>query len=396
MRQTALPSRYTAPRLAHEASLAERSTSNASWAATVLEEGLTATFWLDPGSRGKPHSAAVRFTGHRLGIAGKAQSRDHFSQVETVERVVPGSGPVSISTRVRGITPGRWSISAELVNRNDGGRGVRPYPWSRHGGPRRVKPPLWYFRKPVDNDSSEPATTGILAFAGTPGVLLGAWPAFVGLGVIVGLAMQGILIARAHLDVRSAVVLSLLASVVGLAGAKAWYLALHRHSHTGTPFEGLCIQGFLVGAGAVLVIGLIALRLPAGSLLDASAPGLFFGMAIGRQGCFFGGCCAGRATASRWGLWASDRRVGAKRVPTQLMEAVAALIIGVAALAWVLIARPSLAGTVFVAAVAAYTLTRQLLLPLRAEPRKTSIGRSLAMAAADAVLIADLLLVALG
>ena len=357
---------------------------------------MSATFWLDPGTRGKPHSARVRFSGRRLGITGKPQPRDHFSQIEAVEHVVPGSGPVSITTKVCHINPGRWSISAELMSRHDGGRGIRPYPWSQHGGPRRVKPLLWYSRKPAGNDLSEEVSTGILAFARTPGVLLGAWPAFVGLGVAVGLTMQMVLVARANLDVRSALLISLLASAVGLAGAKVWYLALHRNRQTRTPFEGLCIQGFLVGAAAVLVIGFVAVQLPVGKLLDASTPGLFVGMAIGRQGCFFSGCCAGRATASRWGVWASDRRLGAKRIPTQLMESVAALIIGVAALIWALLDHPPVAGAVFVAAVAAYTMTRQVLLPLRAEPRKTSIGRLLAMAAAAVVLMADPVLVALG
>ena len=396
MRQAALPSRYAVPTLAREASRSGTSTRSERWAATALQEGLTATFWLDPGIRGKPRSAAIRFSGHRVEIVGKPQSGDHFSQVETVERVVPGSGPISITTKVRDINPGKWSISAELINRNNGGPTIRTYSWSRHGGPRRVRPLLWYARKPAANDHAEAVSTGILAFGRTPGVLIGAWPAFVGLGVVVGLAMQMMLVARADLDVRSALLISLLASAVGLAGAKVWYLVLHRHSQTGTPFEGLCIQGFLVGAAAVLVIGFVALQMPVGSLLDASTPGLLVGMAIGRQGCFFGGCCSGRATASRWGLWASDRRLGARRIPTQLMESVAALIIGVAALAWLLLEHPPVAGSVFVAAIAVYTLTRQVLLPLRAEPRKTSIGRLLAMAAAAVVLIADLVLVALG
>jgi len=59
---------------------------------------------------------------------------------------------------------------------------------------------------------------------------------------------------------------------------------------------------------------------------------VFVGMAIGRPGCFFAGCCSGRPTVSRWGLWSSDRRIGIRRIPIQLIEAAAALLIGVTAL----------------------------------------------------------------
>src|SRR5579884_3267225 len=59
-------------------------------------------------------------------------------------------------------------------------------------------------------------------------------------------------------------------------------------------------------------------------------------MAVGRVGCFFAGCCGGPPTASRWGVWSSDQRVGACRIPTQLMELVLAGILGLGALAVVL------------------------------------------------------------
>lgn len=362
----------------------------AGWTASVLEEGLTSTIWLDPGPHGKPYAVAVRFSGHRIGAAAsKRQSNDYFSQVEPVDPLVPGSGPVSITARIRGINPGEWRVAAELIDRNHGKR-VRVLPWSRHGGPSRVTPMLWYQRRPVPDTGDGALRTGLLAFARVPGVTLGAWPAFVGLGVGVGLALQAMLSARAHLDVGSALIVSSVASVAGLIGAKAWYVALNRGAGAASAVQGLCIQGFLVGAVAAGIAALAVVRVPVGPFLDAATPGLFFGMAIGRQGCFFGGCCSGRVTASSWGLWASDRRVGTKRIPTQLMESLVALAIGLATLTWILFAYLPVAGTVFVAGVAAYTLGRQILLPLRAQPRKTSIGRWLAMAAAAAALITDI------
>ena len=71
------------------------------------------------------------------------------------------------------------------------------------------------------------------------------------------------------------------------------------------------------------------------------------------------------------------------------------LAIGAAAFVVIVHATPSMAGTTFVGSVAAYTLWRQLLLPLRAEPRKTTLGRPLTMAVAAAALIADIVVSAI-
>ncbi len=130
-------------------------------------------------------------------------------------------------------------------------------------------------------------------------------------------------------------------------------------------------------------------QLPLWPLLDHTAPGLMLGMVIGRYGCFFGGCCAGRPTASRWGLWSSDRRVGVRRIPTQLLESAVALLIGVAALLALWLVEPRPAGVVFVGSIAAYTLGRQLLFPLRDRPPRPAWRRILVLALCAAVVAAD-------
>lgn len=93
-------------------------------------------------------------------------------------------------------------------------------------------------------------------------------------------------------------------------------------------------------------------------------------MAVLSPSCFFTGCCAGRCTASRWGIWSSDRRIGARRVPTQLLEAAAGLLL--AATAGVLFFAPVPDGVVFIGGAAAYIAARQFLLPLRAESRQAT------------------------
>lgn len=357
----------------------------------VLQEGLTPTFWFEPADRGRPYAVSIRFTGSRVGVVGKPQPGDHFDQLETVEGIVPGSGPISLTPQVRNINPGQWIVRAEPISRKGQERLVRPYPRATSSG--QVRPMLWPRGIP-STPSGAPIhmKTRLIAFANRPGLITGSWPALVLLGFAVTVALQAVLIARMHLDVASSLVVTVVASLVGLLGAKLWFLALQPRTFHGLPSQGLCIQGFILGAAATATAGLALLHLPIGNFLDATAPGLFFGMLVGRPGCFFTGCCAGRPTASRWGIWSSDGRVGVRRIPTQLLESALSLGIGSVALLLVLLARPVLPGAIFVGGVAGYTLGRQFLLPFRTEPRKSAVGRLLTIAGAGAVLIADVLI----
>ncbi|HEX9357437.1 MAG TPA: hypothetical protein VF933_26935 [Streptosporangiaceae bacterium] len=105
----------------------------------------------------------------------------------------------------------------------------------------------------------------------------------------------------------------------------------------------------------------------------------------------------GRPTASRWGVWSSDRRVGCRRVPVQPLEAALALGCGLAALAVVLLLGLARSGPVAVAALAAYTLGRQFVLGLRADPpRRSPRSGRVTAAAAAAVLAASIAVLALG
>jgi len=149
-------------------------------------------------------------------------------------------------------------------------------------------------------------------------------------GVVAGLVVQYQVAAHSGLNPLLLLGLTLAASVGGYIGAKVWYLAIEREVSWQKLREGLCIQGFIAGALLVLTLGIVLFHLPPGTVADDTAPALFFGIAVGRPGCFFTGCCAGRPTASRWGVWSSDRRIGSKRIPTQLWEAALGLGLGVA------------------------------------------------------------------
>jgi phosphatidylglycerol:prolipoprotein diacylglycerol transferase len=341
-------------------------------------QALGLTYSFEAAEEDEPYTLRIGFAGRRTGVAGKPGPQDSFTAVETIE-VVPGSGQVSITKRVENIAAGEWTVTAGPVT---------------NGVP--ADPAAW----PLPARASASGSTGFAPVirVSAPGVRIGAWPGLVGLGAAIALAVQALLSARLALPVTPVLLLSLIASLIGLLGAKLYYLAEHPRGPRGwmNMGIGMCIQGFVIAAIGAVVLGALVAGLPVGSLLDVTAPGLLFGMAVGRVGCFLGGCCAGRPTASRWGLWCSDRRLGTRRIPTQLFESALALLLGFAALLVVWTAPPDPAGVVFVAAIAAYTLGRQLLFPLRDLPRHTAHGRVLVMTLAGLVLGTVLAMPALG
>ena len=327
--------------------------------------GLTYRFAAE--SEGEPYPVTVRLRGHRLGVVGSAGPKDVLNVVHEVPRVVPGSGDVAVTTRVLDVHAGTWQVQAEGQAQ---GRGQTGLPRSRATGQTGYAP-----------------VVRVMA----PGVRLGAWPAFVACGVVLGMTAQTILASRSGLSVGRTTLVTVLACLVGVVGGKVYFLALHRDRQAaGLWMVGMAIQGFVLGMVATALAGAAVAGLALGTFLDVTGAGLLLGMSVGRLGCFFGGCCAGRPTASRWGLWSSDRQYGMRRVPTQLLEAAAALLLGVGATAILLAAAPTPHGAVFVAGLSGYTLARQLLFPLRDLPRKTRYGRPLVLTFTAAGLAASI------
>ncbi len=355
------------------ASSSQATSQVASGADADEPEALVITRWFDAGDDGEPYSATVRFTGHRAGVQGKPTARDTFVGEENIDRIVPGSGAVSITTMVYGLQPGEWSVSAELIRPPSASSGNGPTARARSSDIRTAPPAVWSWRRWRLSDASSSLVKtrwALLApLARRPAVMPGVYPALVALGALVLIAVQTTILANQTIPVGRALTVSAIAAGAGLIGAKVWYAILH-------PDEsmirgGWAVDGFFVVAPVVAALTLFAFELPIGVYLDASTPGLFLGVAIGRVGCFFTGCCAGICTDSRWGVWSSDRRIGARRVPTQLLESAAGLLIGLATLPLAL-AYPPIHGAVFVAAFGTYAVVRQFLLRLRAERRKSS------------------------
>jgi phosphatidylglycerol---prolipoprotein diacylglyceryl transferase len=337
-------------------------------AADARHEGLAVTHRFDPGRAGEPYPAKVRFRGRREGLRGRAQPGDTFTVEERVDPVVPGSGPVSVTAKAYGLNPGEWTVTAELLRGTAGAtRGGQTLPRARWS---------WLRWRLTDAPFAPVRTrwSPFVRLTAVPAVIHGSWTALVGLGIVIGIASLLWFLSFEGIEAGPALVVAVLGVIGGIVGAKLWYIVLRPRQWRQSLGEGWSIDGSIGAAPIAAVITMLILGLPVLAFLDAAAPAFFVGVGIGRLGCFFTGCCAGRCTASRWGIWSSDRRIGARRIPTQLMEA--ALGIGLAVIFGALDVSGVVPvdGLVFAAGIGSYLAGRQLLLRLRADARSSSLG----------------------
>jgi phosphatidylglycerol:prolipoprotein diacylglycerol transferase len=123
-----------------------------------------------------------------------------------------------------------------------------------------------------------------------------------GLAISIGMLLTGALTARAAWrargDVGATIACCGYTIVGGLAGAWLAHFAVES-LRTGAPLDVIRTGGGLVFYGAVpggvlaAFLGARALGVPFAKTVDLSIPGIAAGHAIGRLGCFFGGCCYG-------------------------------------------------------------------------------------------------------
>lgn len=127
--------------------------------------------------------------------------------------------------------------------------------------------------------------------------------------------------------------------VLGLAGARAYYVVTHW-----SEFEGNIGSIFKVWEGGLVFYGgpiaalpfatwfVIKNKIPFWKAADVSFPSLTIAHAFGRIGCFGAGCCYGRPTSSFLGMRFNSEQVepalrGIPIHPTQLYEAVALFVL---------------------------------------------------------------------
>ncbi|MBZ0113955.1 MAG: prolipoprotein diacylglyceryl transferase [Thermoanaerobaculia bacterium] len=103
-------------------------------------------------------------------------------------------------------------------------------------------------------------------------------------------------------DADDASSIMLWAGLGGIAGGKIYYAILYKDWHLLYDRSGLVwYGGFILGTLAILWV-IRSRRLPVWSVVDAAAPALALGYAIGRIGCFLVGDDYGVPTDMPWGV----------------------------------------------------------------------------------------------
>jgi phosphatidylglycerol---prolipoprotein diacylglyceryl transferase len=141
-------------------------------------------------------------------------------------------------------------------------------------------------------------------------------------GYLVGLAAFVWMAKRRGMATTGVLLTAGVGLLGGLIGAN-----LAQWLTTGTP--GKSVLGALIGGylAVFLFKKTIGLRRPTGDLF---AVAICAGEAVGRWGCFFGGCCYGKPTEVAWAVWQHD----ALRHPTQIYLSLASLAILLPLLWW--------------------------------------------------------------
>jgi phosphatidylglycerol:prolipoprotein diacylglycerol transferase len=204
-------------------------------------------------------------------------------------------------------------------------------------------------------------------------------------------------------------------AIAGIAGAKAYYLALHPQDVIANPIGeifsrgGLVWYGGLIGGVLAYYFQVRAKRLPVPLMFDATAPALAVAYAVGRMGCFLVGDDYGAYTDTRVGIafpkgsppsTAGYLRYLGEEVPahipdaqvvtvhpTQLYEIVLALIMF--AILWRLARRPLRQGQLFAAWMVLYAILRFGIEFVRAKGDRIAFGLSTSQ-------VASIILLAVG
>jgi len=129
------------------------------------------------------------------------------------------------------------------------------------------------------------------------------------LGFLSALWLVRRLSGRAGLDPERVSNVALYCLIVGVIGARAFFVVHHLDHFRGDFWGvfaiwrgGLEFLGGVAPAIGFLLFYLHFRRLPMRRYLDILAMGLMLGLAFGRLGCFLNGCCFGRPTELPWGI----------------------------------------------------------------------------------------------
>ena len=140
--------------------------------------------------------------------------------------------------------------------------------------------------------------------------IIGNYGVMLGLAIIVAATITMRAAARARIDAGAAVAAVGFTAAGAFAGAFALFLTVE-WLRTGSPVDalrhggGLVFYGAPLGGGIALYFACRGLELPFFRLVDEAVVAIPAAHAIGRLGCFLGGCCFGRPLDAPWAVLAT-------------------------------------------------------------------------------------------
>lgn len=228
----------------------------------------------------------------------------------------------------------------------------------------------------------------------------------IALGFLVGISLSARLARRSGLDPERVTNLGIVLLVSAILGAKLFLIA-DNWAYYSADFSRLFSlsalrSGGVFYGGLVTAIGVAYYYtrrhgMPWLATADAMAPGLAFGHAIGRLGCFAAGCCWGREAHLAWAVTFTNPAahsftgvpLNVPLHPTQLYEAAGTALIGIILL-WLYLRRPA-TGAVLGTYLVLYSSFRFLVEFFRANDARTLlIGETVSTTQAVAVGLAVL------
>lgn len=169
---------------------------------------------------------------------------------------------------------------------------------------------------------------------------------------------------------------SLALALIGLAGARVYHLLVYhalyfgknaRQSVWNSKDGGWSVFGAFLAMAPCSFAAARLLHVPASVFWDFIGAGILAGGFWARLGCAFNGCCGGRETRGRCGVWLHDTRgVRRRRVPVQFLE-MAWWLLGGIGFIW-LWPKSFPPGNYALGVLAWYGLGRFFLEPLREAP----------------------------
>lgn len=180
----------------------------------------------------------------------------------------------------------------------------------------------------------EPILTEISLFGVTRPI--GGYGLAVTLGILVSAGIAARTAHRAHEDVGATIATIGYATMAGFAGALVLF-AIVEWARTGNPLAvldhgGLVFYGAVPTALVAVVLAGRSFGLPWLKIVDLSIPGIAMGHALGRIGCFLGGCCFGAEWHGPWAAiathpLAASAHPSVPRHPVQLYESLGLLLL---------------------------------------------------------------------